>query len=74
MAGNGTKEKEKSLKVRLENQKLVRGFANKITNYCHLYLRRRGEKKDDEGVKNVLIFRKNNKVVYKDKQHDLSPE
>lgn len=45
MAGNRKKEKEKSLKIGLENHKLVRGFVNKITNDCHSYLRRSKKKK-----------------------------
>ena len=40
MAGNMKKEKEKSLKIGLENHKLVRRFVNKMTNHCHSYLRK----------------------------------
>lgn len=69
------KEKEKSLKIGLENHKLVRGFVNKMTNYCHSYLKKQKKKnKMTRDVENVLIFRKYKKIVYKDKQHDVSPE
>lgn len=64
----GKKETEESLEIGLESQKLVSGFVNKVS-YCHSYLRRREKnvRQLEIDIKNVLIFRKYKKAVYKDK-------